>query len=350
MDRVRILIAGSLLSIRICCAGDFSSDSIGTAGGQLLSIGVGARAISLGGAYTAISDDASGMYWNPAGLTRSHGLSFMFMHASYLSDISFDYLSFAFSKGNSAFGGSVGYMNAGSIDHTDYSGNTLGSYRPRDYYWTLSYASDLEVIGAEKGRYSAGVSAKFINSTIIEKARTFAFDAGLTVRMKIYNLPLKLGFVAQNVGPGMKYDKERDPLSTTFRLGGAFNISRNWLFSAEMSAPRGNAPYLSAGAEHLAYSSDNMSVFLRAGVNTLTISDIPGLNGVSGGMGITFSYVSFDYALVPFGELGMTHRLSMTLKFAGEQKKTSSKRTRKYGSSKSAQKVSTKHNNMYFIY
>jgi hypothetical protein len=44
MDRVRILIASSLLSIQICYGGDFSSDSIGTAGGQFLSMGAGVAA------------------------------------------------------------------------------------------------------------------------------------------------------------------------------------------------------------------------------------------------------------------------------------------------------------------
>jgi hypothetical protein len=31
-------------------------------------IGFGARSLALGGAYTALGNDASGMYWNPAGL------------------------------------------------------------------------------------------------------------------------------------------------------------------------------------------------------------------------------------------------------------------------------------------
>lgn len=35
--------------------------------------GIGARATSLGGSYRAISDDWSGMYWNPAGITQING-------------------------------------------------------------------------------------------------------------------------------------------------------------------------------------------------------------------------------------------------------------------------------------
>jgi hypothetical protein len=326
-------------------AGNFNSGAIGTTGAGFLNLGMGARPIAMGGAYSAVADDAAAVFWNPAGLVRSKGFSSLFMHASYLSGISFDYLSLAASNGSSAFGGAMGYMDAGSIDQTadDAGGTLLGSYHPRDYYGTLSYASDLDIIGAETGHFSAGISAKFLNSAIIEKARTFAFDAGLTGRVKIFGAPLRLGFVAQNLGSGVKYDTERDPLPTTYRLGGALDVSQNLLFSAEAVAPRGNAPYLLAGAEHRAYSSDKMSVFLRAGINTLTLSDISGFNGVSGGMGLAFSRLSVDYAVVLFGELGITHRLSMTFKFSGPSSR------QVHGGSRPVKEASSGHDNLYLV-
>jgi len=38
--------------------------------GSDLGIGIGARAISMSGAFTAIADDASAVFWNPAGLAQ----------------------------------------------------------------------------------------------------------------------------------------------------------------------------------------------------------------------------------------------------------------------------------------
>jgi hypothetical protein len=61
------------------------------------------------------------------------------------------------------------------------------------------------------------------------------------------------------------------------------------------------------------------TVSLRAGINTLGLGDIAGLSGLSAGAGIAFSSLSVDYALVPFGELGLTHRLSLSLKFGGSK-------------------------------
>ena len=37
-------------------------------GAAFLKLGVGARAVGMGGAYTAIADDVNSMGWNPAGI------------------------------------------------------------------------------------------------------------------------------------------------------------------------------------------------------------------------------------------------------------------------------------------
>jgi len=38
--------------------------------GSDLGMGIGARAVSMGGAFTAVADDASAVFWNPAGLSQ----------------------------------------------------------------------------------------------------------------------------------------------------------------------------------------------------------------------------------------------------------------------------------------
>lgn len=38
--------------------------------GSDLGMGIGARAMSMGGAFTAVADDASAVFWNPAGLAQ----------------------------------------------------------------------------------------------------------------------------------------------------------------------------------------------------------------------------------------------------------------------------------------
>lgn len=47
--------------------------------GSDLGMGIGARAIGLGGAFVALADDASAIFWNPAGLTQLKQHEIMFM-------------------------------------------------------------------------------------------------------------------------------------------------------------------------------------------------------------------------------------------------------------------------------
>ena len=47
----------------------FGVDKVGTTAAKFLSIGVGSNAVGMGGSYTSIADDATAMYWNPAGLS-----------------------------------------------------------------------------------------------------------------------------------------------------------------------------------------------------------------------------------------------------------------------------------------
>ena len=47
----------------------FGVDKAGTTAAKFLSIGVGSKAVGMGGSYTSIADDATAMYWNPAGLS-----------------------------------------------------------------------------------------------------------------------------------------------------------------------------------------------------------------------------------------------------------------------------------------
>src|SRR3990172_5369825 len=70
-------------------AGGFSK--VGTAAAQFLKIGVGARAMGLGGSFTAIANDVSSLYWNPAGITNIPEFSLSVSHTEWFADISHDF-------------------------------------------------------------------------------------------------------------------------------------------------------------------------------------------------------------------------------------------------------------------
>lgn len=89
---------------------------------EFLSIGVGARALGLSGAFTALASDATAGYWNPAGLTRIRSnLQLTLMHTQYFAGIArYDYGALAFRSGdNNHF--AVSYMRFGVDDIPDTS-------------------------------------------------------------------------------------------------------------------------------------------------------------------------------------------------------------------------------------
>jgi hypothetical protein len=291
----------------------FSGKAAGTTTADFLNLQVGARAAAMGGAYSAVSEEASAIYWNPAGLVQIPKLSAVFMRAQYVEEISYQYAAYAHRLSyDSVLAGSVLLTDIGSIKRTDISGNTLGSFTPRDQVVTLSYSKAILEFSDKDIDVSIGVNAKYIKSQIVGSARSYAGDIGI-MTYNFGDIPYRLAVVATNMGGGMKYDTESNPLPLTFKMGAAVNPFRNMLFTTDVVFPKQNKPNLLVGTE-LATAPNELTRFcVRAGMNSQQMRD--GLTGMTFGLGATLHFFSLDYAFVPMGELGTTHRISLTFDF-----------------------------------
>lgn len=82
--------------------------------GEFMAIGVGGRALGLGGSYVALANDVTAGYWNPAALVRIDYPEFSLMHDErFGSLVNFDYAGVAFPYGANAPADSTG------SEHTD---------------------------------------------------------------------------------------------------------------------------------------------------------------------------------------------------------------------------------------
>ncbi len=293
----------------------FSSKAAGTTTADFLNLAAGARAAAMGGAYSAISDEASAVYWNPAGLVQIPKLSAVFMRAQYLEEISYQYAAYAHRLSyDSVMAGSVLLTDIGAITETDISGGIMpsGSFTPRDQVFTLSYSKAILEFSDKDIDVSVGVSLKYIKSSIVDSAKSYAGDVGI-MTYNFGDIPYRLAVTATNMGGGLTYDKESNPLPLTFKLGAAVNPFRNLLVATDVVLPKNNQPNVLLGVELATTPNELTRLCLRGGLNAQQMSD--GLGGLSIGLGATLHFFSLDYAYAPMGELGTTHRISLTFDF-----------------------------------
>ncbi|MFC1522160.1 PorV/PorQ family protein [Elusimicrobiota bacterium] len=300
--------AAALLLLALPAFASFSGDDKGTATAQFLKLGVGARAVAMGEAYSALADDATALYWNPAALNNLSKRSATFMHAAYIESSFFDYLAYSQPLNDkSAIGAGIQYLSVGSITETDETGSNVGSYNPSDMALTAGYARKI-------GDFSLGMNAKFIQSKIINSASAFAFDLG--VLSPVYmNEKARFAFTVTNLGTKMKFDEAKEDLPLALRIGSSYRISDAWVSGLDIGLSKDNEPYVALGTEYLMPAGNNWTFAGRVGLNTRTMSDIGGLSGISLGFGVIRSSFGFDYAFLPMGDLGTTHRISINFKF-----------------------------------
>jgi hypothetical protein len=139
-----------------------------TTGVPFLRIAADARASGMGDVGIATSPDASSSFWNLAktpfsktktsvGLTYTPWLKALGLTDVYLATLGFNS---KLNDGQSAIGGSLRFFSLGNIQFTDFAGNNLSQFRPREMAFDFGYARKLS------DRLSLGVALRYINSNL----------------------------------------------------------------------------------------------------------------------------------------------------------------------------------------
>lgn len=288
-----------------------------------LKIGVGARALGMGGAYSAIANDINAMGWNPAGLSRMTRSELGFSHAQLAADTRYDFMGYAAPTAYGVLGAAGTYLNQGAIEGRDENGKTGGGYSASDSVMSLSYATIFN------GPLNAGGNFKLIQSRIANaSAQSYAFDFGGQ-----YTLPLKgpgtplLGLAVLNLGPGMRFMDQTAHLPLTLVGGVGYRLPVGLTLVADFKhRPYEDSNEISVGTEYALFSNFALrtgyaSVKAQTGVASGSMGLI---NGFAAGFGIKVMSYSLDYSMTPAGELGNVQRLSLGMKFGREPVKASS--------------------------
>ena len=177
----------------------------GTASLQFLKLGVDARALGMGEAYTAVSDDISSTYWNPAGLAKKFDNQVFLSHTIWVADISHEYISASTETdyGIVALTGSFLHMDDMDVTDENYFGPTGKKFTSTDMAVGVSYAN------AFTDKFTFGMTAKYIHEDIDEETvDTYSVDLGTLYNTGFKNLTI--GMALRNFGPDIKYEVDKD--------------------------------------------------------------------------------------------------------------------------------------------
>ncbi len=288
----------------------FGENNKGKTAFQSLKIGVGARPVAMGEAFTAVSDDINAIYWNPAGVVNVDCNELSVMYINWFQKISYSSLAFVHNfMHNIAVGVFFSQLSYGRIPKTEVTAD--GSLIDNNESYT---AYDL-IGGLSSGikvseNLLLGVNIKLLTEKIEnEKAQGIAFDIGWL--WNIIKNRLRYGVSLNNIGTNIRFISEKDNLPLSFKVGLAYIKQKRFTISFDMSIPSDNTMSEHIGIEYYLFKN----FCFRVGYKSNTIRDLGGLSGLSAGVGIKWKHLSIDYVWVPYGELGQTQRCALKCSF-----------------------------------
>jgi hypothetical protein len=240
------LVAACALAVTVVALLPQSTQAQGESAVPFVLIAPNSRASGMGEAGAGLADDASAIYWNPAGLAFQKGYEVSLTHSKWLPqfnlpDLFYDHLNYRMDV--DAIGGTIGlsitYLNLGEFSVTNSSGPTvIDKFKSYEYAVTAGYAT------RAWDDFGVGINFRFIHSALSPIgteseqgngiASTVSFDLAMLWRPTTFKLPLigdignhfGLGLNLSNIGPKVTYvdAAQADPLPTTLRLGFAYKI------------------------------------------------------------------------------------------------------------------------------
>jgi hypothetical protein len=294
----------------------------GTSTAVFLKIGVGARATAMGESFVSVANDATALFYNPAGITQFPETEIVLSHANWIADIKHQFLGAVYHlSADDALGLSVTSLHTDDMPVTTevQPSGTGDFFRYSDLAIGVTYARRMT------NQFSFGATLRYIDETLAEiHTRGLVVDFGTyywtglgTSRFSAvvtnFGNQLSPSGTAHPWGSGAVSKFQEFPPPTIFKFGFAFDPVKDetniLTMSAQLNHPNDNSENLAFGAE---YGWSNF-LFLRGGYK-LNLEE----EGLTLGAGVCaplgFASVIVDYSYASFTTLGAVHRVSVLVK------------------------------------
>lgn len=280
--------------------------SAGKSGLSFLKIGSGARNIALADNGSIYADDVSAVFYNPAKLSKTTNPEIMLMHNEWIQDVRSEVIAVKFSLFGIPLGFGFNSTKVGDIEIRQKPGEAEGTFNAQYFFGSLSSA--FYIIP----ELSFGATFKFINEDIFQDySAGYGLDFGLSYSTPLENIDAAL--VIKNLGSMNLLRNESTKLPSEIRAGLVYSLN---LDKSGIKIIPGFEfqKYLATEDIHINIGSeflyDNLFA-LRLGYQTFYEA-----KNFTGGIGLIWGNLSFDYALSPFAYgLGQGHTVSLNFKF-----------------------------------
>jgi hypothetical protein len=276
-----------------------AQDQIGGVPGEWLSRYLGARTAGMGGAFVAVSDEALGVVWNPAGISQLSQNEVELETSFLYESTTINAFSFALpGRTIPSFGLTVLSLGSGDFEKTSELNESLGSFKEGDLAFLLTASKNL-------GRnFFLGANVKIVRQAVDEfNATGVGVDLGVLYRI---HPAVRLGASLLNLGgPSLALRAIDEQYPADVRAGVAVNfLSGRALLSGQVGYQADLGASLAVGTEFWVHNS----LALRLG---FAETDPAG--------GFSFRITpdaQFDYAATD-NVLGVTHRMGIVYRFGG---------------------------------
>lgn len=278
-------------------------DPSSTEGALFLLLPIGAQAVSMGRAMTAL-ESPEAAFWNPAGLAGLPDSRAVLFRGDHAVGTATALSLLAARPGVGTLGASYFLLDIGDQDVTDEDGNVLGTMSVRNHLGVVSAAARLLAgldVGVNLKVVQFRQSCRGICPDAGTTATTYAMDAGIQL-VPTSAVPLRFGAMVAHLGPKLQVlnAEQADPLPARVRVGAAYDVLsqvaervdlKGWVsleVQDRLRDPGSISVYL--GSELVAGSDD--ALVLRTGY---VVGDLDQESGARVGLGLR--YERFDLAI-----------------------------------------------------
>jgi hypothetical protein len=289
----------------------------GTVAAEFLRFPVGPAA-GMSEASGSVTQDATALYWNPAGLGAMESVAVYAAHTSLPMTLRHDFAAVVLPLHGlhipAAIGASIQALTQSPIAALDNTGAPAGTYNTSDTAQTAAFATHI-------GGFRIGAAVRMVRQSLADVSGTAA--VGSVGVQNTFNEVWDAGASLSNVGDKLRLGSQSEPLPRTGRAGiGCHLFDNDLLIAGDVSHVQSSGLRGHFGAQYRLYPARKASqsvhptegVCMRAGYTAGNKRD-DAISGISWGIGLGYRSFRADFAYQAFGDLGNLLQFGLGCRF-----------------------------------